>query len=73
MKCDADCAESKLATCMKRVQVDVAMFGRVRNLEWVMPSELPVSGVVEKSVNSLRSLPAFLRPGFFFWCSLISS
>ena len=34
MKCDADCAESKLATCMKRVQVDVAMFGRVRNLEW---------------------------------------
>ena len=46
MKCDADCAESKLATCMKRVQVDVAMFGRVRNLEWVMPSELPVSGVI---------------------------
>ena len=58
MKCDADCAESKLATCMKRVQVDVAMFGRVRNLEWVMPSKLPVSGVEEKSVNSLRSLPA---------------
>ena len=61
MKCDADCAESKLATCMKRVQVDGAMFGRVGNLEWVMPSasELPVSEVEEKSVNSLRSLPAF--------------
>ena len=41
MKCDADCAESKLATCMKRVQVDGAMFGRVRKREWVMPSKLP--------------------------------
>ena len=55
----SDRAKSKLATYTKRVQVDVAMFGRVRKREWVMPSKLPVSGVEEKSVNSLRSLPAF--------------
>ena len=52
-RCDR--AKSKLATCLKRVQVDVTMLGRVGKAEWVMPSLLPVRRVEEKSGNSLRS------------------
>ena len=44
-----DWAKSKLATCMKRVQVDGTMFGRVGKVECAMASKFLVSGVEDKS------------------------